>query len=151
MQLAPLILISCLAPSERFLQPCISMVKFANYQLIAPVKINPEISRSCRFYTTNNICRKNTSHVQHFAVGFIWALLRLCASSLFLWNVPVGQRRRALGPERGGPPFSQSRGRGEGMKNMIYIIAVYCCYLVPSEEHSKAGRHLYEEGIDGRP
>ena len=84
----------------------------------------------------------------------ITAALRLVA--LFVKCGRGSQERREgrkapWGPERGGPPFLQSRGRREGMKNMIYIIAVYCCYLVPSEQHGKAGRHFYEEGIDGRP
>ena len=38
------------------------------------------------------------------------------------------------------------------MKNMIYIIAVYCCYLVAAKEGRKGydGGISYEEGIDGR-
>ena len=121
-------------------------VTFAKYQLIAPVLSSSDMSRSFRFATTNNmekeILLSNTLLSDLFGHYCGFAPRRS-----FFEMCPWVRRRRAWGPERGGPPFSQSRGRREeGMKNMIYIIAVYCCYLVPSEQHSKAGRHFYEEG-----
>ena len=61
----------------------------------------------------------------------------------------VGHRRGEKAPWGSEGRFYKAEaatGR-EGMKNMIYIIAVYCCYLVAARQ---GRRHFYEEGLHGR-
>ena len=77
----------------------------------------------------------------------ITAALRLVA--LFVKCGRGSQERRGEAPWGSEGRFYKAEaatGR-EGMKNMIYIIAVYCCYLVAARQ---GRRHFYEEGIDRR-